>query len=97
MPLCNFSDMQPPRPQYHSRKLLKRDMRSLWITRLNAASREHGLKYGDFIHGMNLASMDVDRKLLSDLAITEPQTFGQIVARAKAALLVKHGMTPPAP
>ncbi len=44
--------------QYYSRKLIKRDMRSLWITRLNAATREHGLKYGDFIHGMNLASIE---------------------------------------
>jgi large subunit ribosomal protein L20 len=67
-------------------------MRSLWITRINAAAREHGLKYGDFMHGMSLASINLDRKVLSEMAITEPVSFGQVAAKAKAALLVKHGL-----
>eukprot|EP00281_Chroomonas_sp_CCMP1168_P029770 CAMPEP_0206253496 /NCGR_PEP_ID=MMETSP0047_2-20121206/23182_1 /ASSEMBLY_ACC=CAM_ASM_000192 /TAXON_ID=195065 /ORGANISM="Chroomonas mesostigmatica_cf, Strain CCMP1168" /LENGTH=131 /DNA_ID=CAMNT_0053679707 /DNA_START=49 /DNA_END=444 /DNA_ORIENTATION=- len=76
--------------QYIGRKELKRDMRALWITRLNAASREHGLKYNDFMHGLGLANIELDRKVMSDIAVTEPATFGEIVARARAALMAKH-------
>uniref|UniRef100_A0A7S0XXM4 50S ribosomal protein L20 n=2 Tax=Hemiselmis andersenii TaxID=464988 RepID=A0A7S0XXM4_HEMAN len=76
--------------QYYSRKLIKRDMRSLWITRINAAAREHGLKYCDLIHGLNLAQIDMNRKVLSELAVTEPASFAAVVDKAKGALMAKH-------
>ncbi|KAJ1479510.1 hypothetical protein T484DRAFT_2864324 [Baffinella frigidus] len=69
--------------QYSDRKVRKREMRSLWIERINAGAREHGLKYGDFIHGMALANMEVDRKVLADLAVTEPISFKDIVLTSK--------------
>ncbi len=58
--------------QYFSRKLLKRDMRSLWITRINAASREHGLKYGDFANGLKLASIECKRVHLAEPMLQQP-------------------------
>lgn len=77
--------------QYTDRKILKRDMRALWIQRINAGTREHGLKYGDFIHGQKLANVALDRKILADLAVTEPHSFKTVVEMAKDALLKKHG------
>ncbi len=71
---------------YRDRKARKRDFRALWIQRINAATREHGLVYSKFIAGLKAAKIDLDRKVLSDLAIREPETFNTIVARAKAAL-----------
>jgi large subunit ribosomal protein L20 len=75
--------------QYADRKILKRDMRSLWIQRINAGTREHGLKYGDFIHGQKLANVALDRKILADLAITEPYSFKSVVDIARDALMKK--------
>src|ERR671932_771911 len=69
---------------YEGRKQRKRDFRSLWIQRINAASREHGLSYSQFIHGLKLAEMDLDRKILADLAATEPEAFSAIAAEPKA-------------
>ncbi len=71
---------------YRDRKTRKRNFRSLWIQRINAAVREHGLTYGRFIDGLNKAGIMVDRKVLSDLAIREPAAFKALVERAQAAV-----------
>ncbi|WP_375460939.1 50S ribosomal protein L20 [uncultured Enterovirga sp.] len=71
---------------YRDRKNRKRTFRSLWIQRLNAASREHGLTYSRLVDGMAKAGIEIDRKVLSDIAIREPESFAAIVAQAKAAL-----------
>lgn len=71
---------------YRDRKAKKRTFRGLWIQRINAAVREYGLTYSRFIDGLGKAGVDVDRKVLSDLAIREPEAFKAIVEKAKAAL-----------
>jgi large subunit ribosomal protein L20 len=71
---------------YEGRKQRKRDFRALWIQRINAGAREHGLSYSQFIHGLRLAEIDLDRKILADLAATEPEAFAAIAAQAKNAL-----------
>ena len=71
---------------YAGRKQRKRDFRSLWIQRINAGAREHGLSYSQFINGLRLAEVDLDRKILADLAATEPAAFAAVVEKAKDAL-----------
>lgn len=71
---------------YRDRKTRKRNFRALWIQRINAAVREHGLTYGRFIDGLSKAEVAVDRKVLADLAVREPEAFGALVAQAKNAL-----------
>ena len=71
---------------YRDRRNRKRDFRGLWIQRINAGAREHGLTYSQFMHGMKLAGIDLDRKVLSDLAIREPEAFAAIVSQAQSAL-----------
>jgi large subunit ribosomal protein L20 len=71
---------------YRDRRTKKRNFRSLWIQRINAAVREHGLTYGRFIDGLNKAGIVIDRKVLSDLAITDPGGFSALVKQACAAL-----------
>ncbi len=71
---------------YRDRKVRKRNFRSLWILRINAATREHGLTYGRFINGLSLAGIEVDRKVLADLAVREPEAFKALVDQASAAL-----------
>jgi large subunit ribosomal protein L20 len=71
---------------YRDRRNRKRDFRALWIQRINAGAREHGLTYSQFMHGIKLAGLGLDRKVLSDLAIREPQAFEAIAATAKGAL-----------
>ena len=71
---------------YEGRKQRKRDFRSLWIQRINAGAREHGLSYSQFIHGVRLAEIDLDRKILADLAATEPEIFAGIAEQARNAL-----------
>ena len=73
---------------YRDRKNRKREFRALWIQRINAAVREHGLTYSRFIAGLIGAGIEVDRKVLSDLAITEPAAFAAIVEKAKGHLPV---------
>jgi large subunit ribosomal protein L20 len=73
---------------YRDRKNRKRTFRALWIQRLNAAVRQHGLTYSRFIDGLGKAGVAVDRKVLSDIAIREPEAFAAIVAKARAALPV---------
>ena len=68
------------------RRVKKRTFRALWIQRLNAAVRELGVTYSRFINGLALAGIEIDRKVLSDLAIREPEAFAAIVEKAKAAL-----------
>ena len=71
---------------YRDRRARKGDFRRLWIQRINAASRANGLTYNRLIQGLNLAGVGVDRRILADLAITDPATFAALVATAKAAL-----------
>ncbi len=71
---------------YRDRRQRKRNFRALWIQRINAGARIHGLTYGRFIDGLNKAEVAVDRKVLADLAVREPEAFGVLVAKAKAAL-----------
>jgi len=71
---------------YRDRKNRKRTFRALWIQRLNAAAREHGLTYSRLVDGMAKAGIEMDRKVLSDIAIREPETFAAILGQARAAL-----------
>ena len=71
---------------YRDRKARKRNFRSLWIQRINAAARNEGLTYGRFINGLTKAGIDVDRKVLADIAVHEPDSFKYLVDQAKAAL-----------
>lgn len=71
---------------YRDRRVRKRNFRALWIQRINAASREHGLTYGRFIDGLNKAGIEVDRKVLADLAVREPEAFKALVDQAQGAL-----------
>src|SRR3989338_173363 len=70
---------------YIGRKNKKRNLRSLWIVRLNAAVREHGLTYSRFIKSLKDKNIELDRKILSDIAVSDPQTFGEIVGKVKSA------------
>ena len=79
---------------YRDRKARKRNFRALWIQRINAAVREHGLSYGRFIDGLNKAGIEIDRKVLSDMAIHEPQAFAALVAQSKTALEYLKDTTP---
>jgi large subunit ribosomal protein L20 len=71
---------------YRDRKAKKREFRALWIQRINAGAREHGLTYARFINGLKHAGIELDRKQLSELAATEPDTFKALVEKAKTAL-----------
>jgi large subunit ribosomal protein L20 len=71
---------------YRDRKVKKRSFRALWIQRINAAVRAEGLTYGVFMHGLKLAGVELDRKVLADLAMHEGALFSTIIAQAKAAL-----------
>ena len=71
---------------YVGRKLKKRDMRSLWITRINAACRTNGISYSNFINGLKKADIDLNRKVLADIAATDAVAFAKLVESAKKAL-----------
>ena len=71
---------------FRDRRARKGEFRSLWIQRINAACREHDLSYSRFIAGLNAAGIEVDRKILAELAVSDPTAFGQLVATAKGAL-----------
>ena len=71
---------------YRDRKVKKRSFRALWIQRINAAVRMEGLTYGTFMHGVKLAGIELDRKVMADLAMHEAAAFSAIIAQAKAAL-----------
>jgi large subunit ribosomal protein L20 len=76
---------------YRDRKKKKRNFRSLWIARINAAVREHDLSYSRFISGLKEAGIELDRKALADLAVRNPEAFGAVVSRAKEGLAAKAG------
>jgi large subunit ribosomal protein L20 len=71
---------------YRDRRQRKRDFRTLWIARINAAVREHGMSYSKFINGLQQAAIAVDRKVLADLAVTDKPAFAKIVSEVKAKL-----------
>ena len=71
---------------YRDRKAKKRTFRQLWIVRINAAARLHDLSYNQFIAGLKAAEIELDRKVLADLAVSDPAKFGEIVEQAKSAL-----------
>jgi large subunit ribosomal protein L20 len=71
---------------YRDRRVRKREFRRLWIVRINAGARENGLSYNQFIHGLQLANIELDRKILADLAVSDPTYFASLVGQARAAL-----------
>ena len=70
---------------YRDRRNRKRDFRRLWISRINAAARAEGMSYGTFIHGLSLAGIELDRKVLADIAVRDPETFRRFVESAREA------------
>ena len=73
------------RYQTRDRKRRKRDMRRLWITRINAAARQNGMSYSRFVHGLKLSEIDINRKMLADMAVRDPESFETLVGMAKEA------------
>jgi len=71
---------------YRDRRVRKRDFRRLWITRINAAARQNDMSYSVFMNGLKKAGVEIDRKMLADIAMHDPAAFGQLVDTAKAAL-----------
>ncbi|RDI96464.1 50S ribosomal protein L20 [Meiothermus sp. QL-1] len=68
---------------YDDRRNRKGDMRRLWIVRINAAARQHGLNYSTFMHGLKKAGIELDRKILADLAVRQPEAFAELVSRVR--------------
>lgn len=85
---ANESVIRALRNAYVGRKLKKRDFRKLWIVRINAAARINGLSYSKFMNGIKTAGIDMNRKMLSEIAINDPEVFTQLVQVAKAQLNV---------
>ncbi len=71
---------------YRDRRNRKRDFRRLWITRINAAARQHGMSYSQFMHGLQLSGVELDRKMLADIAVRDADTFRRFADRAREAL-----------
>ena len=82
---------------YIGRRLKKRDFRGLWITRIGAASEQHGLSYSRFIYGLKLAGIELNRKMLAELAVSDADAFGKLVELAKAALAAPPPIVEAAP
>lgn len=80
---ANTAVMQSMANQYIGRKRRKRDFRKLWISRINAASRQNGLSYSKFMHGLKTMGVDINRKMLSEMAIHDPKAFSELVEAAK--------------
>jgi large subunit ribosomal protein L20 len=74
---------------YRDRKVNKRNFRALWIQRINAAVREHGLTYSQFMNGVKHVGLELDRKVMADLAMNQPESFAAIIGQVKAALDAK--------
>nr|MBR3310482.1 50S ribosomal protein L20 [Solobacterium sp.] len=83
---ANEQVMRSLRYSYIGRKQTKRDMRKLWIARINAACRLHDLSYSKFMHGLKLANITINRKMLSEIAIHDEKAFAELVSTAKKAL-----------
>ena len=84
--IANEAVMRAGQYAYRDRKVKKRTFRGLWIQRINAGVRAEGLTYSQFMHGLKLAGIDLDRKVLADIAMHESEAFTAIIAQAKAAL-----------
>ncbi len=84
--IANESVLHAMRYEYRDRRKRKSDFRRLWITRINAAARLDGLSYSRFVNGLKRAEVDLDRKVLADLAVRDPKTFRELVGVAKRAL-----------
>lgn len=84
--VANQAVMKSGSYAYRDRKAKKRDFRKLWIQRINAAARMNGLSYSKFMNGLKKANITLDRKVLSDIAITDPKGFAALCEQAKAAL-----------
>ena len=84
--MANQAVMKAGVYQYRDRRNRKRDMRQLWIARINAASRQHGLTYSGLIHGLRMANVQMNRKLMAELAVNDPAAFLQLVETAKQAI-----------
>ncbi len=83
--VANTAVMKKLKYQYRDRRHLKRSMRRLWIVRINAAVRQHGLSYSKFMNALKKSSVTVNRKMLADLAVNEPEAFSVVVETVKAA------------
>ena len=83
---ANEQVMRSLRYAYRDRKQLKREMRKLWITRINAAARQNDMSYSTLMHGLRLANIDINRKMLSEIAIHDPKGFATLVTKAQKAL-----------
>ena len=83
--VANTAVMKKLKYQYRDRRHLKRNMRRLWIVRINAAVRQHGLSYSRFINALKTSNVAINRKMLADLAVNEPEAFSIIVETAKSA------------
>lgn len=84
--VANEAVMRAGQYAYRDRRNRKRDFRALWIARINAAAREHGMTYSVFMNGLKKAAVAVDRKVLADIAVLDKAAFGKFVERAKASL-----------
>ena len=84
--VANEAVMRAQMYAYSHRKLVKRDYRKLWIARINAAARLNGLSYSQFMHGLKLANVDLNRKVLADMAVTDAAGFAKLVEVAKSKL-----------
>ncbi|HZJ86905.1 MAG TPA: 50S ribosomal protein L20 [Erysipelothrix sp.] len=83
---ANEQVMRSQRYAYIGRKQLKRDMRKLWITRINAAARQNGMTYSTLMNGLRVANIEINRKMLSEIAIHDPKGFERLVEQAQKAL-----------
>ena len=84
--MANQAVMKSLTYAYVGRKLKKRDFRQLWITRINAACKMNGMNYSRFMHGLKLSGIDMNRKMLSEMAIHEPEAFTALISTAKVAI-----------
>jgi len=84
--MANQAVMKSLRYAYVGRKLKKRDYRRLWIMRINAACKANGMNYSRFMHGLKLSGINLNRKMLSEMAIHEPDAFTQLIGTAKQAI-----------
>jgi large subunit ribosomal protein L20 len=84
--VANEAVMKAGQYAYRDRRQRKRQFRSLWIARINAAARQEGMSYSEFMHGLKLAGIEVDRKVLADIAVRDPETFRRFADRAREAV-----------
>ena len=83
---ANESMLHAQQYAFDHRRQKKGDMRRIWNVRINAAARSNGISYSEFIHGLTLADVDINRKVLAELAVSEPEAFAEIVTKAKEAI-----------